>query len=187
MSTALSRQYRRALAKAQRRTPPRAQPRAPRSPKLSTCPWKIAAVWAPVEAIMRRMEIDGSVDAVQGRPVAQDHGAGLWYEIGPALEGLAEFHQIAAARKRAALDVSALRKFATKLTHGAPILAADLAAVRACAQHCKALARTMTVDEADSILQTVRVGIALEAADKNDARDPYERHDQLSMALENPQ
>ena len=110
---------------------------------------------------MRRMEQDGTVEEAQGRPVAEDHSTGQWYELAPAIEGLSDFHEIAGKRRGIDIDVSALRKFSVKLSHASPIMQPDLDAVRACAKRCKALAMTMTVDEAESVLQTVRIDIAL--------------------------
>lgn len=133
-----------------------------RALRLALMPWKVHAVWAPLEQVLARIEIDGTVETAQGRPVLHDDANRGWYEIAPAIEGVAKFHEIAATRHGWAIDLGPLHRIAAKLRYGAPIFASDIAAVRACADVCKRHAMRLTGREAEDILQTVRISIEMD-------------------------
>jgi hypothetical protein len=135
-----------------------------RALKLALTPWKIDAVWAPLERMLARLELDGTVDTAMGKPVLHDDANRGWYEIAPAIEGIAQFHEIAATRHGWQIDLRPLHKLAAKLRHGSPVFAADIAAVRVCADQCKRHAMQMTGREAEDVLQTVRISIQMEQA-----------------------
>lgn len=130
--------------------------------KLALMPWKVAAVWAPLEQVLARIELDGTVETAMGKPVLHDDANSGWYEIAPAVEGIAQFHEIAASRHGWAIDLRPLHQMAAKLRYGTPIFASDISAVRACAETCKRHAMQLTGREAEDILQTVRIGVAME-------------------------
>jgi hypothetical protein len=145
------------------REPRNARPQQDRRAlKLALTPWKVDAVWAPLERMLARLEIDGTVDTAMGKPVLHDDANRGWYEIAPAIEGIAQFHEIAATRHGWQIDLRPLHKLAAKLRHGSPVFAADIAAVRACADRCKRHAMQMTGREAEDVLQTVRISIQME-------------------------
>ena len=145
--------------------PPRSRPAASRDgTRLAAMPWKIDATWAPLDRVLARIEIDGTVETAKGRPVLYDDANGGWYEMAPAIDGLVDFHRIAAARHGWDLDLRPLEKLAAKLRLSSPLFEADLEAVLACADRCKRLAGRLTLAEAQDILQTVRISIALEGA-----------------------
>lgn len=160
----LSRAQRRALSKFERRAPRAPRPRTISRDdlRMATIPWNIDQVWRPLEQILDRMEMDGTVETAQGRPVLYDAGTNGWYEIAPAIVGLVDFHRIAADRHGWDVDLQPLTKLAKKLEHGTPIFAADVAAVRALAANLKRHVGHLTLREAKDILTTVRIQIALE-------------------------
>lgn len=159
MSRAQRRQYERIM----RAAPKKRRPAVDRQDlKLATCPWKVDATWRPLDAVLARIEMDGTIEeTARGEAVLYDDANGGWYATVPAIEGLCEFHEIAAARKGWVLDVSPLRKFAAKLKYGSPISERDIEAVKACAAQCRRMALSLTIREASDILTTVRVGIAM--------------------------
>lgn len=162
---ALSRAQRRELARLQRRAAsakPARRVISRNDLKMRTIPWNTHAVWAPLDQIMDRMEIDGTVETAQGRPVLYDAGSGGWYEIAPAIMGVVDFHRIAAERHGWQIDLNPLTKLAKKLEHGSPIFSRDLDAVRATAAICKRHAGELTLREAQDILRTVRIQIEME-------------------------
>lgn len=130
--------------------------------RLACQPWRIDAVFAPVERILHRLEMDCTVDAAQGRPVFYESGKGGWYEIGESLRGITEFHELAAARLGAQVELGGLRKLANKLDSGAPLFENDIAQVHACIASCRQLALRLSIAEAKDILMTVRISTALE-------------------------
>lgn len=101
------------------------------------------------------------METAQGRPVLYDAGTNGWYEIAPAIQGVVDFHRIAADRHGWQIDLAPLGKLAKKLEHGSPIFPADVAAVRDCAAQCKRLVGELTLREAQDILRTVRIQIEL--------------------------
>lgn len=160
------------LSRAQRRALARVERRAPRAPRhrtvnrddlrMATIPWNIDQVWRPLEQIMDRMQIDGTVETAQGRPILYDAGTGGWYEIAPAIEGLIDFHRIAGSRHGWQIDLRPLEKLAAKLQHGTPIFEPDLQAVRTLAAQLKRHVGRLTLREAKDILTTVRIQIEME-------------------------
>lgn len=159
----MGRAQRRAFEKAMRRPAKPQRKQADRASLTLACsPWKVDATWRPLEAVIARLEMDGTIEeTARGEAVLYDDANGGWYATVPAIEGLCEFHEIAAARKGWVLDVSPLRKFAAKLKYGSPISERDIEAVKACAAQCRRMALSLTIREASDILTTVRVGIAM--------------------------
>lgn len=97
---------------------------------LAERPERLHGVWSPLEQILDRIESTGEIDTARGRPVFSD--GSCWYEIGPAVAGIVEFHERAQQRHGIAADTAALAKLAKKREFGVPLFAADLAAAREC-------------------------------------------------------
>lgn len=132
--------------------------------RMATQPWRIDWVFAPIERILHRIEMDGTVDAAQGSPVFYEDGNAGWYELVAALRGIIQFHQVATERHGLAADTDGFTRLANKLDLGAPLFEADIANARACIDSCRAQALRLTIAEAKSILTTVQISAALEAA-----------------------
>jgi hypothetical protein len=132
-------------------------------PLLRTMPWKVSMVFGPIERILARLEMDGTVDTAGRYVVFKEDGANGWYDAVAALQGIIEFHQIAAARQGLDAPVMALKRFASKLDVGAPIFEQDIAAVRADIQRCIRSALALRQSEAQDIVNTVSIGVALES------------------------
>lgn len=127
-------------------------------PLLRLQPWKVTMVFDPIERILHRIEADGVVDSIQGRPVFHEDGRGGWHEVCEAMRGIIQFHQLAESRHGLPVDVQALIRFANKLDAGAPVFDSDIRAVRACIANCKAQAMRMRVSQATDIVNTIRIG-----------------------------
>lgn len=106
-------------------------------PLLRTQPWKILAVFSPIEQILNRLESEGTVDVAGRQVVFKEDMRGGWYDAVAALRGVIEFHQLAESRHGHHASVDALIKFANKLESGSPIFEADLDQVRDCIASCK--------------------------------------------------
>lgn len=133
-------------------------------PLLRTQPWKVQSVFQPIEQILHRLELDGTVETYGRHIVFREDGAGGYYDLVAALRGVIEFHQIAAARYGIPAETEAMVRFANKLDAGSPLFESDLEAVRANIAECKRQALQLRVSQAESILQTVRISTELEIA-----------------------
>lgn len=126
-------------------------------PLLRLQPWKILAVFAPIERILHRLEADGTIDVAGRQVVFRENGAGGWYDMPAALRGVIEFHKLATERHGIPADTDAMQKFANKLQAGSPIFETDVVGVRASIESCKQQAMRLRVSEAESILRTVQI------------------------------
>lgn len=140
------------------------RPRPPGDIRLAATPWKIANVFAPIERVLGRLDIDGTIDVAQGRAVFREDMKGGWYEVVPALRGVVDFHALAAQRHGLQIDLTPLTKLANKLELGSPLFESDVTAVRTCIAECKRQAAKLTTNQADSILRTVQISVAMEEA-----------------------
>ena len=131
-------------------------------PLLRTCPWRVMAVFGPIERVLHRLETDGTVEASGRQIVFKEDGNGGWYDLPAALIGVVDFHELAASRHRLPIDVSAMRRFANKLESGSPIFEQDLEAVKACIAACKQQSLKLRVSEATDIVDTIRIGAEIE-------------------------
>ena len=131
-------------------------------PLLRTQPWKILAVFSPIEQILNRLESEGTVDVAGRQVVFKEDMRGGWYDAVAALRGVIEFHQLAESRHGHHANVDALIKFANKLEADSPIFEADLGQVRDCIASCKRQAMQLRVSQATDIVQTIQISMRLE-------------------------
>lgn len=120
--------------------------------RLAARPWKIHAVFAPLEQQLSQIELTGCIDEHRGRAVFIEHGAGGYYELVPAIRGIVDFHDLAASRHGVLLDTRPLTTLANKLEYSTPIDEHDLARARDCIERLKVFAGRLTVGEAKQIL-----------------------------------
>jgi hypothetical protein len=131
-------------------------------PLLKCCPWRIFAVFQPIEQILSRLEIDGTIEVAGRQVVFKEDSKGGYYDAPAALRGVAEFHDLAATRHHIPANTTPLWQFAAKLDAGMPLFEADIAAVRASINSCKQQAMHLRVSQAESILRTVQIGEQLD-------------------------
>ena len=131
-------------------------------PLLRTCPWRVMAVFSPIERVLHRIEADGTVESSGRQIVFKEDSNGGWYDLPAALNGVVDFHELAASRHGLPIDVSAMRRFANKLESGSPIFEQDLEAVKTCIAACKQQALKLRVSQAADIVDTVRIGAEIE-------------------------
>lgn len=126
-------------------------------PLLKCQPWKVLAVFSPLEQILTQLEKDGTVDVAGRQVVFREDMRGGWYDMVAALRGVIDFHELAEQLHGVPANVEAMRKFANKLEASMPIFEQDLAAVRECIRSCWKQAMTLRVSQATSIVDTVRI------------------------------
>lgn len=120
---------------------------------LKTQPWKIAAVFNPLEAILDQLETDGTIDVtVSGKPIFKDTGDGTWYETPIAIMGVVDAYKMHQDRVGIDLGLDPLRQLANKLEYDMPIFQADTQACRACLKRMKAITLNMTADYARQMI-----------------------------------
>ena len=131
-------------------------------PLLRTVPWRVAAVFSPLERVLHRLEADGTVESSGRQIVFKEDSKGGYYDLPAALRGVVEFHRIAESRHQLPVEVDAMERFANKLEFGSPLFEQDLADVRANINSCKAQALRLRVSQADAIIRTVQIGAEID-------------------------
>jgi len=131
-------------------------------PLLKHQPWRIFAVFHPIESVLDRLERDGTVDTVGRQIVFREESVGDIYDLPAALRGVIEFHQLAQSKYGITAETGAMEKFANKLDYGMPVFEEDLAAVRANITSCKRQAMSLRVSQAVGLIDAVRIGAEVE-------------------------
>jgi hypothetical protein len=129
---------------------------------LATQPWRIAASLDPVEKILDQIERTGCVDSAKGEVIFKDAGSAHYYSAVPALRGITEMFELAAKRKAWPLDITALNRLATKLDVACPLVQSDIKAARTALAAIRHYAPTLTLGEADDLVNTVRISQEME-------------------------
>lgn len=135
-------------------------------PLLRLMPWKIAAVFGPIERILHRIEADGTVDAAGRQIVFREDGRGGWYDAVAALRGVIEFHEIATSRHGLPADVSGLTRLANKLDTATPIFLSDIESARASIDSCKRQAMSLRLSQSTDIVRTLQISMQLQRLGK---------------------
>ena len=131
-------------------------------PLLKCQPWKLLAVFSPLEQILTTLEKDGTVDVAGLQVVFREDMRGGWYDMVAALRGVIDFHELEEQLHGVPANLEAMRKFANKLEASMPIFEKDIADVRQCIRACWKQAMTLRVSQATSIVDTVRIRAELE-------------------------
>ena len=126
-------------------------------PLLRTVPWRVAAVFAPIERVLFRLEADGTVEARGRQVIFREDSKGGWYDLPVALRGVVEFHRLVKTHHNLPVEVDAMERFANKIKLGSPVFEQDLANVRSDIASCKAQAMRLRVSQADAIIRTVKI------------------------------
>lgn len=125
--------------------------------KLKFQPWKVQAVFSPLESILEQLEKDGTIDVAGARPVFQDHNDGCWYESSPAIRGVVEAYQIHERRTGRPLNLEPLSQLANKLEYGMPIFEADTKACWECLARMRAETVEMTAAYARDLIKDYQI------------------------------
>jgi hypothetical protein len=121
--------------------------------KLKAQPWKVAAVFNPLEAILDQLEQQGTIDATPAVvAIFKDAIDGHWYESSVALMGVVDAYEIHERRTGRKIDLAALAQLANKLKYDMPIFSDDTQACRACLARMKAETVQMTAGYAKQLI-----------------------------------
>ncbi|UXC37149.1 hypothetical protein [Cupriavidus gilardii] len=146
------------------------KPRKPYRPKwnsggvkLRSEPWRVAAVFAPLESMLDAIERDGEVMATRdGTPIFRDLNDGHYYETAPALEGIIDAFHTHAMRQNRPMPLEPLRLLARKLRYAMPLEMADITAVRQAIKVLRAESLEMTLQYANDLIRTTQIRIELD-------------------------
>lgn len=145
----------------------------PHAATLRTQPWRVAAVFGPLEAVIAQIEQSGTVTADgQGMPIFKDGNDGCWYATVPALEGIIDAYQTHELRSGRAMPLDRLRQFARKLEYSSPLTLADCGAVKEDIEVLRRETMSMTVDYASSLVTTTQIKIELQEQERSAACRP---------------
>lgn len=130
---------------------------------LKSQPWKMQAVFGPLESILDQLERDGTVDiAGNGAPIFKDQNDGHWYCTVSALNGVIDAYEIHERRFSRSLNLEPLRRLSNKLRIGMPIFESDTKDSRACLARMRVETMRMTADYAKQLIKDFQIKEALE-------------------------
>ena len=130
---------------------------------LKSQPWKMKAVFGPLESILDQLEQNGTVDcATDGAPIFKDQNDGHWYCTVSALNGVIDAYEIHERRHGRLLNLGPLRKLSNKLKYGMPIFEGDTQECRACLQRMRLETMQMTAGYAKQLIKDFQIKEALE-------------------------
>ena len=131
-------------------------------PLIRAQPWRAMAVLSPLEAVLTRLERDGTVDAIGKQIVFTEASRGDRYDLPEAMRGVADFHKLARDKYGLPVEFESIEKLANKLDAGSPVFEADLDAVKRNIESCRQQAYQLRVSQAIYMLDAVRIGAELE-------------------------
>lgn len=131
-------------------------------PLIRAQPWRAMAVLSPLEAVLKRLERDGTVDAIGKQIVFTEASRGDRYDLPEAMRGVADFHRLARDKYDLPVECEAIEKLANKLDAGSPVFEADLESVKRAIESCRQQAYCLRVSQAIYLLDAVRIGAELE-------------------------
>ena len=131
-------------------------------PLIRAQPWRAMAVLSPLEAVLKRLERDGTVDAIGKQIVFTEASRGDRYDLPEAMRGVADFHKLARDKYGLPVECDAIEKLANKLDAGSPVFESDIAAVKHNIESCRQQAYQLRVSQAIYLIDAVRIGAELE-------------------------
>jgi hypothetical protein len=135
-------------------------------PKPVRSPMLVASqlVLGPVEAIIERLDIDGTVHTDRrGTPIFQD-GDGKWYDAAEAIEGVVWHFETMQRRHGLALPLDGLRELVIAFRYVTPVQPSTMRKLRAAMPMLRRAMALADDDDQLDILQTTRIRAEMEAA-----------------------
>ncbi|CAB3730187.1 hypothetical protein LMG22037_05513 [Paraburkholderia phenoliruptrix] len=132
--------------------------------KLRAQPWKIHAVFEPVEAILDEIELSGMVSVTEeGKPIFSELAHNDVYEFVPSLCGLIDAFDLHAERNALPIVTNALKTVCVKLDKGQMLDQFDLAGARESIAALKKQSGDMEADYAYRLIRDIQIKFELEA------------------------
>ncbi|MEX3933305.1 hypothetical protein AB4Y32_16130 [Paraburkholderia phymatum] len=132
--------------------------------KLRAQPWKIHAVFEPVEAILDEIESSGMVSVTEeGKPIFSELAHNDVYEFVPSLCGLIDAFDLHAERNGLPIVTNPLKTVCVKLDKGEMLDQYDLAGARHSITALKKQSGDMEADYAYRLIRDIQIKFELEA------------------------
>lgn len=132
--------------------------------KLRAQPWKIRAVFEPVEAILDEIEQSGMVSVTEdGKPIFSELAHNDVYEFVPSLCGLIDAFDLHAERNALPIVTDALKQVCVKLDKGQMLDQYDLSGARQSIAALKTQSGDMEADYAYRLIRDIQIKFELEA------------------------
>ena len=144
----MNRKQRRLLAKAK----PAKQPRRNVMGNMLVAGYRV--LW-PLDSIIARLDIDGTVDTVKGKPVFDD-GDDV-YEIVPAMQGLTDWFERAAKQMDVSINLDPMYALEKCFDYGMPVTETHMKNIKALMPKLRAFLSRMPADIGLSTLTTVQI------------------------------
>lgn len=140
-------------------------PRDRNQVKLKYEPWRLKAVFDPLNGILDQLEQEHTVTIAgeHDQPVFMDLGTGQWHDTPAALLGFIDLFEIFELRFGQALPLEPLRVLHRKLSHGDLIDNHDTRAVRDAVAVLHGACLGITVAQADELVRDYRIKEEIEA------------------------
>ncbi|OGB23334.1 MAG: hypothetical protein A3I66_01325 [Burkholderiales bacterium RIFCSPLOWO2_02_FULL_57_36] len=132
-------------------------PRLADEVKLKAQPWKVAAVFNPLIAILDQLEQHGTIDETTSGQAIFKNVDGEWFDSTAAILGVVEAYEIHETRTGRLLGLDPLRQLANKLQYGMSIFANETEACRACLSRMKAETIEMTAGYARDLIKDFQI------------------------------
>lgn len=132
--------------------------------KLRAQPWKIHAVFEPVEAILDEIEQSGMVSVTEeGKPIFSELAHNDVYEFVPSLSGLIDAFDLHAERNALSIVTGPLKRVCVKLDKGEMLDQHDMAGARQSIAALKRQSGDMEADYAYKLIRDIQIKFELEA------------------------
>ena len=131
-------------------------------PLIRAQPWRAMAVLSPLEAVIKRLENDGTVDAIGKQIVFTEASRGDRYDLPEAMRGVSDMARLAREKYGLPVECEAIEKMANKLDAGSPIFESDIEAVKRAIESFRQQAYQLRVRQAIYLIDAVRIGAELE-------------------------
>ncbi|WP_027798276.1 hypothetical protein [Paraburkholderia dilworthii] len=132
--------------------------------KLRAQPWKIHAVFEPVEAILEEIEQSGMVSVTEeGKPIFSELAHNDVYEFVPSLCGLIDAFDLHAERNALPIVTDPLKQVCVKLDRGEMLDQYDIANSRWSIAELKKQSGDMQADYAYRLIRDIQIKFELEA------------------------
>jgi len=132
-------------------------------PLIRTMPWRASVTLAPLEDVLKRLENEGTVDAVGKQIVFSVSGRKKLNDLPAAMLGLANFHRLAREKFGIPAEYEPIEKMANKLNAGSPIFESDVDAVKRAIESCRKQIYQLRISQAADLVRTVSIADKLHA------------------------
>jgi hypothetical protein len=120
----------------------------------------------PLEAILQRMEIDGTIESTSDGRAVFDDGEEV-YEVVPALNGLIHWLELCANQAGSKVDLSPLSQLKNQLNYQMPITEVVFTACKRLMPTLRRLVSLMPADLAQSNMRTVQISSYMPTEPRN--------------------